>query len=73
MDDRSEVPDGQVRHALVCRDALDGRVSIEDQVYCGDTLAGTTLVATVAPDDAKGALEACRTRLDETGSAVPAS
>lgn len=70
MNDRSDTREPNVRHSLVCRDALDGRLTIEDQVYRDEKLTETSLVATVRPSDADAVLKTCQARLDAGNAAT---
>lgn len=54
---------GSEQHAVVCRDTLDGRVSIEHQTLDGSRISDTELVAVVAPAEADSRVQQCERTL----------
>jgi hypothetical protein len=57
-------------YKLVSRDTLDGRVTIEQQILDGETIADTSVVTTTTPAEAPSAVTKQRERLEEGGATV---
>ena len=54
----------ELHHAVICRDTLDGRVSVEHQTRSGTRICHTELVATVAPAEAAFEVQECVRKLN---------
>ncbi len=66
-------PAGDQQHAVICRDTLDGRISIEHQTLDGSRICQTEHVATVSPDEAVFHVQECEKALGLKDGASPLS